>query len=66
MKHMFVREDPECDWSDIAGSIWKEQPALAHRLRKSLPRPASREDVVDVLGSLAEPFTLVRTGLNVN
>merc|ERR1712113_459639 len=32
--------------------------------RLSLPRPASRADLVKLIGSLSKPFTLVRTQLN--
>lgn len=56
--------DIDIDWAYIAESLATDQPKLAERLKLSLPRPASRRDLIQVLGSLAEPFALVRTQLN--
>mmetsp|Transcript_79192 Transcript_79192/g.220156 ORF Transcript_79192/g.220156 Transcript_79192/m.220156 type:complete len:470 (-) Transcript_79192:37-1446(-) len=52
------------DWANIARGIAAEQPSLAQRLTLALPRPASRGNLVQLLGSLWEPFTLVKTDLN--
>mmetsp|Transcript_120645 Transcript_120645/g.336647 ORF Transcript_120645/g.336647 Transcript_120645/m.336647 type:complete len:469 (+) Transcript_120645:79-1485(+) len=55
---------PGTDWADIAHGIAENQPSMAERLRCSLRRPACRSDLTRLLGSLAEPFTLVGTDLN--
>merc|ERR1711918_269532 len=56
--------DDEDDWSDMARGIYNHQPDLYERLRLSLPTGANRADLVKQLGSLANPFTLLRTNLN--
>eukprot|EP00930_Biecheleria_cincta_P056602 TRINITY_DN42680_c0_g1_i1.p1 TRINITY_DN42680_c0_g1~~TRINITY_DN42680_c0_g1_i1.p1 ORF type:complete len:549 (-),score=70.37 TRINITY_DN42680_c0_g1_i1:37-1683(-) len=58
------KEDANEDWSAIADEVDEQQPELAERLRHSLPKPASRADLTRVIGSLSEPFTLLRTELN--
>mmetsp|Transcript_35377 Transcript_35377/g.101620 ORF Transcript_35377/g.101620 Transcript_35377/m.101620 type:complete len:502 (-) Transcript_35377:33-1538(-) len=47
------------DWVKISNSLFSVQPDLAQRLRASLPRPASRRDLLQVLASLSDPFTLL-------
>jgi len=58
-----VDEEVGMDWNSIASHI-SQQPAIAERLRDGLPQKASRADMLKVIGSLAKPFTLVRTELN--
>jgi hypothetical protein len=55
-------EEESWDWASIAECI-PQQPDIAERLR-GLPRPASRADVLRVIGGLARPFTLVRSEMN--
>merc|ERR1712232_1475755 len=58
-------EDAEgTDWASVHVEMWEEQPDLARRVKDSLKRPASRGDLIQLLGSLMEPFTLVKTDLN--
>lgn len=52
------------DWAVIVKHIWKHQPDLASRLSVSIHRPAAPDDLIRALGSLADPFTLLRTELN--
>lgn len=64
-----VEEDNEkegTDWAEIADSpsLSAVQPDLTKRLRLSLQRPASRSAFIKVLGSLGDPFTLVKTEVN--
>lgn len=54
----------DVDWLELADSISHQQPKLAQRIRFELSRPSPRGDLVRILGSLAEPFTLVRSELN--
>lgn len=52
------------DWADIIHCLFNYQRDLAYRLKHGLRRPASRGDLIELLGSLAQPFTLLRTELN--
>mmetsp|Transcript_109827 Transcript_109827/g.309679 ORF Transcript_109827/g.309679 Transcript_109827/m.309679 type:complete len:524 (-) Transcript_109827:55-1626(-) len=52
------------DWADIVKGLTAGQPKLVQRLRIALRRPASRSALVQILGRLADPFTLLRTDLN--
>mmetsp|Transcript_124524 Transcript_124524/g.277828 ORF Transcript_124524/g.277828 Transcript_124524/m.277828 type:complete len:457 (-) Transcript_124524:62-1432(-) len=54
----------DTDWADIAQGISADQPFLAERVKRSLRRPASREALLELLGSLAEPFTPIKTDMN--
>jgi len=54
----------EVDWADIADAIAFSQPMLAQRLRDRLKRPASRQMLIRELGSLSEPFTIVKNDCN--
>mmetsp|Transcript_46935 Transcript_46935/g.132364 ORF Transcript_46935/g.132364 Transcript_46935/m.132364 type:complete len:496 (+) Transcript_46935:89-1576(+) len=56
--------EADIDWVDIVDYVEYSQPDLASRLRLALTRPAPRSALVQVLGSLSDPFTLVRTSLN--
>lgn len=56
--------EKDCDWADIADSIDFDQPDVASRLRLALKRPATRNALVEALGQLSEPFTLIRTDMN--
>merc|ERR1712194_363810 len=51
------------DWNSIASQI-TQQPGIAEGLRARLPQKASRADMLQVIGSLTKPFTLVRTEMN--
>jgi len=54
----------DMDWADIVHGLFKNQQDLAWRLKHGLRRPASRGDLIELLGSLSQPFTLLRTELN--
>merc|ERR1712196_459630 len=58
-----VNEDVDLDWNSIASHI-TQQPGIAERLRAGLPQKASRADMLQVIGSLTKPFTLVRSEVN--
>lgn len=58
-----INEEVDLDWNSIASHI-TQQPGIAERLRVGLPREASRADMLQVIGSLTKPFTLVRSELN--
>lgn len=50
----------DVDWRAIADPLWPAQPHISRRLRLALQHNASREDLIRVIGSLGQPFTLVR------
>lgn len=52
------------DWNFIAAKIASYQPFLCERLKTALPKPASRSELIQVLVSLTDPFTLIRTDMN--
>merc|ERR1712151_186309 len=56
----------ECneDWSEIASPLLHAQPELSHRIKLTLHRPASRDCLIQTLGALSDPFTLVRSCQN--
>lgn len=54
----------DTDWSRIAQAVAPYQKNLAQRLRSELKGPASRADLIQALGSLSRPFTLIKTSLN--
>jgi len=59
-------DEENTNWSDIgnADSVVKCQPCLAKRLRGACKQQISRSQMIQLIGSLSEPFTLVRTDLN--
>eukprot|EP00929_Paragymnodinium_shiwhaense_P007358 TRINITY_DN111262_c0_g1_i1.p1 TRINITY_DN111262_c0_g1~~TRINITY_DN111262_c0_g1_i1.p1 ORF type:complete len:503 (+),score=43.51 TRINITY_DN111262_c0_g1_i1:120-1628(+) len=59
-----AEDDEGWDWSDIAYYMAALQPKLSQRMLSALPRPATRRDLVPFLGSLSEPFTIIRTYMN--
>lgn len=54
----------DVDARGLLESLSSQQPDLARRLTISLPRQASRADLIKVLGSLSKPFTLMKSELN--
>merc|ERR1711871_297183 len=57
-------DDASADWSKLASCIRHEQPDLARRLWNDLQSPATRQDLLRILLSLADPLTLLRTDCN--
>merc|ERR1712217_913568 len=55
-----VGDGKEIDWSTIVQGLSSSQPSLADALKLSLTRPASRESLIQALGSLSRPFVLVK------
>jgi hypothetical protein len=55
--------EEEMDWVDIVPKVAEIQPLLGHRLRICLHRPTSRDALIEVLGSLSDPLTLVQTDI---
>lgn len=54
----------DTDWADIVKNLAASQPQVAQRLKIYLHRPASRASLIQALGSLSDPFTLVGNELN--
>lgn len=57
-------ENEDTDWSSIVQNLHQAQPMLAQRLKICLHQPASRSTLIQALGSLSDPFTLIGTDLN--
>merc|ERR1712232_472483 len=57
-----IEGEDDFDWAGV-GKTLSEQPSLA-RCFDGLPRPASRAQLIQHLGSLSVPFVLVRTHQN--
>lgn len=51
-------------WPDVINRLWSQQPDLARRLTLPDGGIPSRGSLIRALGSLSEPFTLVRSELN--
>jgi hypothetical protein len=58
-----VKED-DTDWARIFHHLFRKQPCLAWRLKSELPKPASRDSLIQLLGCLSKPVTLISTDLN--
>lgn len=60
----FAKDDKvgSFSWFEVADGMAESQPDLARRIRKE--RPSTPTDFIELLGSLADPFTLVRSELN--
>lgn len=56
-------DDEEIDWTELTPKVSECQAMLGHRLRTSLQRPASRHDLINVLGSLSDPVTLLQSDI---
>jgi len=59
-----AEDESDIDVSNLVDSLSAQQPALADRLTASLPRRASCADIIKLVGSLSNPFTLVKSELN--
>jgi len=58
-------DDPEdTDWTHMAQALSASQPSLAQRLSTVPKTQVLRADFIQLLGSLSEPFTLIKTAQN--